>query len=247
MVAGAAILLVLVWPRWYGRTPKAVLAALMLGAILAFMSVTLFPAVNRLPMVVVVTIAFLGPLSAWVIGVHRARPLALSLALVACGGVTLVVTSTAGFGGEWILDPLGLVFALASALGWALYIVLNRRVGRQFSQSDGLCFSLMAAGVLLTPAGINGLAAMPQLATLVAAVGLAILALLRPCWLEMAALRLFGPQSFGILMRPESAIATVFGMLSLNEPPVPHQIIGMACIMLTSVAIVTLLDRQMAD
>jgi inner membrane transporter RhtA len=248
MVAGAAILLVLVRPRWYGRTPKAVLAALMLGATLAFMSATLFAAVNRLPLGVVVTIAFLGPLSVSVLSARGARPLALGLALVAGVGVTLVIAPVAGSGGGWTLDPLGLVFALASALGWALYIVLTRRVGRLFTQSDGLCFSLLAAAVLLTPAGLDGLDGlerMPELSTLLAAVGLAILAPLLPCWLEMAALRRLGTQSFGILMSLEPAIATVLGMLILNETPGPQQIIGMACIILTSVAAVTLLERQM--
>jgi inner membrane transporter RhtA len=248
MVAGAAILLVLVRPRWYGRTPKAILAAFMLGATLAFMSATLFAAVNRLPLGVVVTIAFLGPLSVSVLSARGARPLALGLALVAGVGVTLVIAPVAGSGGGWTLDPLGIVFALASALGWALYIVLTRRVGRLFNQSDGLCFSLLAAAVLLTPTGLDGLDGlerMPELSTLLAAVGLAILAPLLPCWLEMAALRRLGTQSFGILMSLEPAIATVLGMLILNETPGPQQIIGMACIILTSVAAVTLLERQM--
>jgi inner membrane transporter RhtA len=251
VVAGAAILLVLVRPRWYGRTPKAILAAFMLGATLAFMSATLFAAVNRLPLGVVVTIAFLGPLSVSVLSARGARPLALGLALVAGVGVTLVIAPVAGSGGGWTLDPLGIVFALASALGWALYIVLTRRVGRLFNQSDGLCFSLLAAAVLLTPTGLDGLDGldglerMPELSTLLAAVGLAILAPLLPCWLEMAALRRLGTQSFGILMSLEPAIATVLGMLILNETPGPQQIIGMACIILTSVAAVTLLERQM--
>lgn len=247
MVAGAAILLALVRPRWEGRPRKAMLAALLLGAALAFMSSALFAALNRLPLGLVVTIASLGPLSVSVISTRRARPLALGLAMMAVAGVMLVVAPAAGIDGGWTVDPLGLVFALACALGWALYIVLTRRVGQLFSQSDGLCFSLVAAAVLLAPAGLGGLEKMPELSTLIATAALSILAPLLPCWLEMAALRRLGTQSFGILMSLEPAIATVLGLLILNETPGALQIVGMGYVILASVAAVSFLDRQAAE
>ena len=245
MVAAAAILIALTRPKWKGRPRSAVVASLMLGAALAVMSAAFFAAVNRLPLGLVSTIAFLGPLSVAVIGERTARPQALGLALVAGIGVALIVAPFAsGIQGGWAVDPLGLGFALIAALGWALYIVLIRRVGSQFSQSDGLCFSLLTAAVLLTPIGLGGLKEMPGMSVILTGVGLAILAPLLTCWLEMAALRKIGTQSFGIMMSLEPAIATVLGLMILHETPSQQQILGMVCVILASVAAVVLLGRK---
>lgn len=242
MVVGAAILVALVRPRWTGRPREAMLAALMLGGALALMSAGLFAALNRLPLGMVVTIAFLGPLSVSVLSARTERPLALGLALMVVVGVMLILAPDDGAG--WIAEPVGLAFALTSALGWALYILLTRRVGRLFSQSDGLCFSLLAAAVLLAPAGIGGLGEVPEASTLLKVAVLAVLAPLLPCWLEMVALRKLGTQTFGILMSLEPAIATVLGALILHEMPGAQQIVGMVYVILASTAAVVLLDRR---
>ncbi len=244
MVAAAAILIALTRPKWRGRTRRAMLASLMLGAALAMMSTAFFAAVNRLPLGLVSTIAFLGPLSVAVIGARTARPQALGLALLAGVGVALIVAPFAsGIQGGWTVDPLGLGFALVAALGWALYIVLIRRVGSEFSQSDGLCFSLLTAALLLAPIGLGGLERIPDMSVILMGAGLAVLAPLLTCWLEMAALRKIGTQSFGILMSLEPAIATVLGLVILHESPSPQQILGMACVILASAAAVVLLGR----
>lgn len=211
----------------------------------AYLSAAFFAAVNRLPLGFVSTIAFLGPLSVAVIGARTARRQALGLALVAGVGVALIVAPFAsGIQGGWAVDPLGLGFALVAALGWALYIVLIRRVGSQFSQLDGLSFLLLTAAVLLAPTVLGGLERMPDMSVILMGAGLAILAPLLTCWPEMAALRKIGTQSFGIMMSLEPAIATVLGLVILHESPSPQQILGMACVILASVAAVVLLGRK---
>lgn len=245
MVAAAAVLLALTRPRWRGRPRGAVLTSLLLGAALALMSATFFAAVNRLPLGLVATIAFLGPLSVAVIGARTARPLALGLALMAGVGVTLILAPYAnGTNDGWAVDLVGLGFALIAALGWALYIVLIRRVGSHFSRSDSLCFSLLTAAVLLAPAGLGGLHRVPDISVILGAAGLAVLAPLLPCWLEMTALRKLGTQSFGIMMSLEPAIATVLGLLILHETPTRQQIVGTAYVVLASAAAVVLLGRK---
>ena len=160
-------------------------------------------------------------------------------------GVALIVAPFArGIQGGWTVDPLGLGFALVAALGWALYIVLIRRVGSQFSQSDGLCFSLLMAALLLAPTGLGGLEKIPDMSVILMGTALAILAPLLTCWLEMAALRKIGPQSFGILMSLEPAIATVLGLVILHESPSLQQILGMACVILASATAVLSLNRK---
>jgi inner membrane transporter RhtA len=220
-------------------------AALIRGAALAMMSAAFFAAVNRLPLGPVLMIAFLGPLSVAVIGARRARPQALGLALVddVCVAPILALFAS-GIQGSWTVDPLGLGFALVAALVCALYIVLIRRVGSQFSQSDGLCFSLLTAALLLAPTGFGGLERIPDISVILMGAGLAILAPQLTCWLEMAALRKIRPQSFGILMRLEPTIATVLGLVILHGAPSPQRILGMDCVILASAAAIVLLCRK---
>lgn len=245
MAAAAAVLLAVARPTWRGRPPGAILAALMLGAALAVMSLAFFAAVSRLPLGLVSTIAFVGPLSVTVFSARASRPLALGLALAAGVGVMLILAPFASGGGAgWSVDPVGLGFALVAALGWALYILLIRRVGGLFTRSDGLCFSLLTAALILAPTGLGGLDRMPGIGVILGAAGLAILAPLLTCWLEMNALRKLGTQSFGILMSLEPAIATVLGLLILHEVPNPQEIVGMAYVVLASVAAVILLGRN---
>lgn len=245
MVAAAVFLLIVIRPHLGGREWGAIGASLLLGAALALMSAAFFAAVNRLPLGLVSTIAFLGPLSVTVIGARTARLLALGLAVITGVGVTLIVAPFAnGTQSGWAVDPVGLGFALTAALGWALYILLMRRVGSYFTGSDGLCFSLLTAAVLLAPTGLGGLDHMPGISVILSTAGLAILAPLLPCWLEMVALRKLGTQSFGIMMSFEPAIATLLGMLILHETPSPQQIVGIACVIFASAAAVAFLCRN---
>jgi inner membrane transporter RhtA len=220
-------------------------AALKLGAALAMMSAAFFAAVNRLPLGPVSTIAFLGPLSVALIGARRARPQALGLALVDGVCVALILAPFAsGIQGSWTVDPLGLGFALVTAFGCALFIVLIRCVGSQFSQSDGLCNSLLTATLLLAATGLGGLERILDMSVIWMGAALAILAPLLTCWSAMAVLRKIRPQSFGILMRLEPAIATVLGLVILHGAPSPQQILGMDCVILASAAAVVLLSRK---
>jgi inner membrane transporter RhtA len=245
MIAAALILLAVARPRWKGLSRSALAASVLLGGTLAMMSVAFFAAINRLPLGLVTTIAFLGPLAVAVLGARTAVVEALGLAFGAGVGVVLMMAPTllgGAFG--WTVDPVGLGLALIAAMGWALYILLSRRVGSHFSHADGLCLSFVTAAVLLTPTGLGGFDGMPELSLILGAAMLAILAPLLPCWLEMIALRRLGTRSFGVLMCLEPAIATVMGLVFLHEAPGPLQVAGIACVILASVGAVRLVERQ---
>jgi inner membrane transporter RhtA len=122
--------------------------------------------------------------------------------------------------------------------------VLIRRIGSQFSQSDGLCNSLLTATLLLAATGLGGLERILDMSVIWMGAALAILAPQPTCWPEMAALRKISPRGFGILMRLEPAIATVSGLVILHGSPSPQQILGMDCMILASAAAVVLLSRK---
>jgi inner membrane transporter RhtA len=239
MTAAAVVLALVARPRLRGLTGRAVLAALMLGGALAVLSATSFAAASRLPLGMVATIAFLGPLSLALIGA-RGRPAAITALLAGVGVLFLLWPPSAAAASGWVADPVGLVLAAASAVAWALYIVLTRRVGMVFNGTDGVTISIFTAAILLAPFGMAGMHQMPPVTTIAGSAGLAVLAPLLTCLLELAALRKLGAPCFSILMSLEPAIAALLGLLILHEVPGALHIIGMGCVMVASITAVRL-------
>ena len=237
MAAAAAVLLLVTRPHLRGLPRRAILAALMLGAALAVLSAAYFAAASRLPLGLVATIAFLGPLTVAVVGAKGWVPIAMAL-LAGLGVLLLLWPFSATPNSGWAADPLGLAFAATSAVALALYIVLTRRVGMVFKGTDGTTISICTAAIFLTPFGLAGLDQMPALTVVAGSAGLAVLAPLLTCLMELAALRKLGTRCFSILISLEPAIAASLGFVILQEVPSPLQALGMACVVSASVAAV---------
>ena len=240
MAAAAVVLVLVTRPDLRGLTGRAVLAALMLGGALAVLSATSFAAASRLPLGMVATIAFLGPLSLALMGARGWQ--AAAMALLAGAGVLCLLWPQSGTtsGGGLVADPLGLALAATSAVALALYIVLTRRVGVVFKGTDGTTISIVTAAILLAPFGLAGLHQMPPVSVIAGSAGLALLAPLATCLLELAALRRLGAPCFSVLMSVEPAIALGLGLLILHEVPGALQIIGIGSVIVASVATVRL-------
>ena len=242
MAMGAAILIAVTRPKFGAMTRQAIWPALLLGGTLALMSVAFLAAAGRLPLGLVSTIAFLGPLTVAALTAPAvARPVALGLAITAGVGILLMLIPSAQDGGSgWETDRTGLVYAAIAAISWAAYILLMRRVGTVFVGTDGLCVSLLAAALLLTPAGLVTIDHAPPLWVLLGSAGLAVLAPLLTCCLELKALRRLGTQCFGILMSLEPAIAALLGLALLQEMPTAQQFVGMVYVVAASAGTVWL-------
>lgn len=237
MAVAALALLIVVRPRLRGLPRRAILAALMLGASLALYSAAYFAAASRLPLGLVATIAFLGPLSLAVIGTRGWQPLAIA-GLAGTGVVLLLGPFSATPDSGWHADPLGLALAGASAVGLALYILSSRRVGVLFKGSDGLPISILTAAILLAPFGLAGLHQIPSPAVVAGSAGLAVLSPLLTCLLELVALRRLGTRCFSILISLEPAIAAGLGLVVLHEVPHALQALGMALVVIASIVAV---------
>lgn len=131
MVAAAVFLLIWLRPSLVSLPRRSVWAALCLGATLGALSLAAFSAVQRLPIGMVATIGFLGPLGLAVLGAGGARLLTLGLAALAGLGVVLMLVPIGGGsdGAGWTADPVGIALSLLYAGFWALYLVLTRHVG----------------------------------------------------------------------------------------------------------------------
>jgi inner membrane transporter RhtA len=209
-------------------------AALALGAAMAVMTMCYFTAVSLIPIGPAITIDFLGPLGIAVLAL-RGWP-RLVLPLVAAAGVLAV---SYGNHGQW-LNPVGILFALGAACGWAGYIVLMRHVGRLFSAQDGLCLSLVIAAALALPVACVLDPPAHWIGQLPVVAGLAVLSPLAPFALEMAALRRMEMGNFSIVMSLEPAFGALFGFLILQQALAPRQILGVLAVMAASAGAVLL-------
>ena len=234
LVAGAALLWLVVRPG--RRTPARLDPRLTLafGVVLATMNLSFYLALERIPLGIAVALEFLGPLVVALAGARRRRDLG------AAGVAALAVVLLTGFGGLGAgrLDPVGVVFALFAGVCWAAYILLSGRVGAATPGLAGLAAAATVAGVLLLPVGIASAGAAlldPGLLALGAAVGLLSAAV--PYGLELVALRTLPAAVFAVLMSLEPAVGALAGFVVLRERLTPAEIAGVLLVCVASVAV----------
>jgi inner membrane transporter RhtA len=212
------------WVQWRG--------AILLGAAMAGMTLCYFQAVIRIPLGLATAIEFLGPLGVAAFGMRRAWHAVWPL--LALVGVVLLVHD----GSSWTVDPVGAGFALAAGFGWAIYILLMKRVGQAFEGLQGLTMSLAVAALVATPWGLAENGGHIPLPVLGITIGLAILVPLLPYALEMMALRRMPTRAFGILMSAEPALGTLIGFVVLGQALSPAQLAGIALVVIASLGAV---------
>ncbi|MDX3644120.1 EamA family transporter, partial [Streptomyces sp. MB09-02B] len=212
LAVAALVMLVICRPRLRGHSRTDWGTVVAFGVTMAAMNGLFYQAVARIPLGLAVTLEVLGPLTLSVLASRRALNMVWA-GLALCG--VFLLGKGGGVGG---LDPLGIAFALAAGLAWALYIVFSARTGRRFPQADGLALAMAVAAVLFLPLGIvesGGRLVEPTTLALGAAV--AVLSSVLPYTLELLALRRLPASTFAILMSLEPAIAATAGFLILDQ------------------------------
>jgi inner membrane transporter RhtA len=226
----AALLLAAIFRRRALSLPRASRAGVVaLGVVLAAMNACFFEAIDRVPLGVASTIEFTGPLLVAVLGSRRPRD--VGFALLAGAGVALLGSPSAG------VDGVGALFAFGSAVCWATYILLAKRLVGGAEPLPVLTFTLATAAIVLTA---------PAMASSgpglwdghVIAVGLAVAALASaiPYLLELLALRAVSAATFSILLSLEPAIAALIGLALLGQALGAVEIVAMGCVVVASAA-----------
>lgn len=229
LALGAVVLALLSRPRLATVGRGALLGMLAFGAILAGLNLFFYEALARLPLGVVATIEFAGPLTVALVGTRR--PLDLLWVVLAATGIVLL----APVGGAH-LDPVGLAFAAAAATCLGLYIVVGGRLGRTVPGLQGLALAMAVAAVLLLPAGaVRGGAALLRPDLLLLGVAVALISTIVPFSLEFEAMRRMRPRAFGVLLSCEPAVAAVVGVVLLGDVLGPRQIAALGAIVAASV------------
>jgi inner membrane transporter RhtA len=208
-----------------GRAKDVAAVAVALAAI----NLTFYAAVARIPLAAVVTISFVGPLTVAVIG-SRSRRDVLWVVLAFIG-----VALFGGFPGGAALNTVGILFACADGVCWAVYAVTMQRVARRIPGLQGLTMATGAATVLLLvptllsppPGTIDA-----RTVTLGAAAG--VLTAI-PYTLEFLALRWMRAATYGVLVSLEPAVAAVVGVLLLGQTPTAVEVVAIALVVTASV------------
>ena len=195
------------------------------GAVLAGMNACFYVSIDRLPLGTVAAIEFLPVIALAALGARSARN-ALALALAVPGVYLLADVRLEG-------EPLGVAFAFANAVLFALYIVLAHRVARypQLSGIDGLAASMLIAAVVVMP--IGGWDVVPALTdpvAILAGVGVGISSSVIPYITDQLAMRRLARATYALMVSILPATATVIGIVVLAQVPSPAEVAGVALV-----------------
>ena len=169
---------------------------------------------------------------------HERLSVAVAVALIlSIMGLVLISGVTSG---ELALDPLGLVFALASALAFAIYTVLIQVTGRtegSFTVTFTLSWtSLLAACVVFAPS----VPAMLHLSAYQVAVGctMALANTILPVVLYIQAVKRVGGTKTSLIGISETPFSLLFAFLILGETIAPVEGLGILLIV-GGIAVIT--------
>ncbi|MGD9810314.1 MAG: DMT family transporter [Sphingobium sp.] len=227
----AALLLLALTRAW--RTPisgRQLRVLILYGFIMGSMNLLIYEAFARIPIGLAVTIEMAGPLAVVLI-TSRSVVQLLWFCIAVCSLLMLMPWQAL----DHPLDPFGVVFSLAAAVCWALYI----HVGKSASEvrtGTAVTIGLIAACFVTMPFGL-WTAGTELFGRSVLAAGLvvAILSSMVPYALEMKALERLGRRAFGILLSGYPAAAALGGFLILGERLTLLQWVAVAIMILACV------------
>lgn len=223
----AAVVLLLMWRPSLRLDRRTYLVIAGYGLVLGAMNLTFYQSIKHIPLGAAVTIEFLGPLAVAVFGSRRWSD--GLWALLAAVGVVLLTGVDGG------LALPGVLFALAAAVCWALYILLATSLGSRTSDGGGLALAMVFGAALALPFGVaEAGTALLDPVVLIAGAAVALLSSVIPYSLELEALRRIPPRVFGILMSLEPAVAALAGLVVLHEALHPAQWLAVFCVVLAS-------------
>ena len=229
-VGFSALLLLLLWRPWRWHLSRAdAISVACYGAALGAMNLMFYMSLRTLPFGLAVAIEFAGPLTLAIAASRRMVDFVwLALAVLGLGMLLPL-----GLGSN-DLDPTGVMFALGTAVLWALYIVFGKRVGHLHA-GHSVSLGLLVAACVVVPVGIvHAGAALLSPSVLLVGVCVAAISSALPISLEMVAMKRLRKEAFGIMISMEPAVAALLAMGLLDEHLSQRQWLAIACIMAAS-------------
>ena len=195
------------------------------GAVLAVMNACFYLAIDRLPLGTVAAIEFLPVIALAALGARTPRNV-LALLLAVPGVYLLTGVQLEG-------EPLGVLFAFANAVLFALYIVLAHRASRMGSLPpiDALAAAMLIAALFVTP--IGGWEVLPALAdpvAILAGIGVGLTSSVIPYVSDQLAMRRLSRATYALMVSLLPATATVIGIVVLAQVPTWAEAAGVALV-----------------
>ncbi len=226
----SALMLAAILRPWRSRPGRGDLRNLLVyGTTLGAMNLSIYRAMELIPIGIAIAIEVTGPLAVALLGSRRLKDF-LWIACAAAGLALLLPLQQAATA----LDPVGVAYAAVAALCWALYIVFGKRAS-SLPGGQAVAWGMLVAASFTVPLGIAH-AGGGLLVPSVLAVGFAVAALssMLPYTLEMMALRRLPGPVFGLAVSASPAVAALIGFLMLGERLSWVQWAAIACIMCAS-------------
>ncbi|MFY8143056.1 MAG: EamA family transporter, partial [Caulobacter sp.] len=148
-VGFSALILLAIWRPWRHRLSVADLRTVaMYGAVMGTMNLCFYMSIRTIPLGLAIAIEFMGPL---VLAVAHSRRLIhfVWIALAVLGlGLLLPINP-----GAKPLDPVGVAYACAAAVMWALYIILGKRTAHLHA-GRSVALGMTTAALIVAPIGV---------------------------------------------------------------------------------------------
>ncbi len=223
-VLGAAAMIILLRRSWQHRWKAGDLAwASAFGMALAAMNLSIYLAIEELPLGNAVAIEFTGPILVAAAGARTLRSGA-SLLLAAAGVVVL-----AGVEAEGTMRGVG--FALLAGLFWAGYIVLGHRVAHSPAAIDGLGVGMLAGAAAISGFGAPELGpALESPMVLLLALATGLLSNAIPYGIDQLVMKRIAQHRFALLQALLPATAALVGLVALTQVPSIRELLGIALV-----------------
>jgi inner membrane transporter RhtA len=228
---GFSALILLLWRRPWRRSGGQRDGRVLWGYGLSMgaMNLVFYLSLRTIPLGIAVALEFTGPLVLALAGSRRLLDFVWIALVVA--GLALLLPLRAQ---SQALDPVGVMYALAAGVGWALYIVLGKKAGAVYG-ADTVTLGISIGALLAIPFGIaHAGTALLSPALLPYALGVAVLSSALPYSLEMVALTRLPARTFSTLLSLEPAIAAVAGVALLDERLSPLQWLAIMAIIVAA-------------
>ncbi len=232
----SAIVLLCYFRPWRIRLkPRAWRIITLYGLALGGMNFLFYMAIRTVPLGIAVAFEFAGPLT---VALFASRRLVDFIWIsLACAGLSMLLplTSYSSLG----LDPIGVMYAIGSALCCALYIIFGQRAGITHGHRT-VAIAVSIAAIAAFPFGIAQAGSKlfsPEILPL--GIGVAILSSAIPYSLEMYVLTRLSAKTFGTLLSLEPAFAAISGLIFLNESLNSAQWVAILAIIAASAGVTT--------
>ena len=203
--------------------------ALIYGVVTLGMNTSFYEAIQTIPLGMAVAIEFIGPICVAAWGSRTVRDW-----IALCAAATGVVVLS---GTQWGANFTGILWILASAFLWAMYILVSNRLASSDSTFHTMGVGLTCASLLVIPLVAWRWepipATGPSVWLLIAmAIGLGLLSAVIPFVLDLIMLKSASPDYYAVLLALLPVTAAVIGMIALGQIPSAVEVLGILLIVI---------------